>query len=249
MKVSIITVTYNSSSTIKYSIESVLSQDYNNIEYIIIDGDSKDNTLDVINKYSKNVSVIISEPDKGIYDAMNKGIENATGDIIGILNSDDFFTSNNIISKVVKAFKENDIDAIYGDIHFVDSNDLNKTVRYYSSSIFRPFLFRFGLMPAHPSFYVKSSCYDQFGNYSLNYKIASDFDLLVRFLYLHKIKYKYIKEDFVTMRMGGISTKGLSNKLLLNKEIINSCKRHGIYTNSFFLFLKYIYKFFELKFS
>lgn len=246
MKISIITATYNSEATIKDTLESVNAQTYPDIEHIIVDGASKDNTLDLVKKYGKRVSLIISEPDKGIYDAMNKGIKAATGDVIGILNSDDFFTSDNVISAIVFAFENNDIDAVYGDVHYVNPENLNKCVRYYSSAVFKPSLFKFGLMPAHPSFYVKRSCYEKYGLYSLDYKIASDFDLLIRFLYTHKIKYRYLKKDFVTMRTGGASTKNLNSRMLLNKEDLKACRKYGIATNIFMIMFKYFYKIFEL---
>jgi len=247
MKISIITATYNSEATIKDTLESVNAQTYPDIEHIIVDGASKDNTLDLVKKYGKRVSLIISEPDKGIYDAMNKGIKAATGDVIGILNSDDFFTSDDVISAIVFAFENNDIDAVYGDVHYVNPENLNKCVRYYSSAVFKPSLFKFGLMPAHPSFYVKRSCYEKYGVYSLDYQIASDFDLLIRFLYTHKIKYQYLKKDFVTMRTGGESTKNLNNRMLLNKEDLKACRKYGITTNMFMIMFKYVYKIFELK--
>lgn len=247
MKISIITSTYNSAVTILDTLESVNAQTYPNIEHIIVDGGSFDNTLDIVKDYGNKIATIISEPDKGIYDAMNKGIMAATGDIIGILNSDDFFTSTDVISTIVKKFEESSIDALYGDVHFVNPDNLKKTVRYYSSAIFRPSLFRFGFMPAHPSFYMKKSCYEKFGLYSLDYKIASDYDLLIRYLYLHKIKYKYIKKDFVTMRTGGISTENVNSRIILNKEIIKACRQYGIYTNMLLLSLKYLYKIFELR--
>lgn len=247
MRISIITATYNSASTIRDTLESVNAQTYPDIEHIIVDGASKDNTLDLVKKYGKRVSLIISEPDKGIYDAMNKGIKAATGDVIGILNSDDFFTSDDVISAIVFAFENNDIDAVYGDVHYVNPENLNKCVRYYSSAVFKPSLFKFGLMPAHPSFYVKRSCYEKYGVYSLDYQIASDFDLLIRFLYTHKIKYRYLKKDFVTMRTGGESTKNLNNRMLLNKEDLKACRKYGITTNMFMIMFKYVYKIFELK--
>lgn len=246
MKISIITATYNSEATIRDTLESVNAQTYPHIEHIIVDGNSKDNTLEIVKKYGKRVSLIISEPDKGIYDAMNKGIKAATGDVIGILNSDDFFTSDNVISAIVFAFENNDIDAVYGDVHYVNPENLNKCVRYYSSAVFKPSLFKFGLMPAHPSFYVKRSCYEKYGLYSLDYKIASDFDLLIRFLYTHKIKYRYLKKDFVTMRTGGASTKNLNSRMLLNKEDLKACRKYGIATNIFMIMFKYLYKIFEL---
>jgi glycosyltransferase involved in cell wall biosynthesis len=247
MKISIITATYNSASTIKECIESVNAQTYKNIEHIIIDGASKDNTLEIINNLPNRVTKIVSEPDKGIYDAMNKGIKAATGDVIGILNSDDFFTSDNIIEIVVENFKNCDIDALYGDVHFVNPDDITKSVRYYSSAIFKPSLFRFGFMPAHPSFYMKRECYEKYGLYSLDYKIASDYDLLIRYLHREKIKYKYINKDFVTMRTGGVSTENFNSIVTLNKEIVRACKKYGIYTNMFILSFKYLYKLFELR--
>ena len=247
MKISIITATYNSGSTLRDTIRSVLSQSYPDIEYIIVDGGSKDNTLEIINEHKDKISKVISEPDKGIYDAMNKGIRMATGDIVGILNSDDFFTSTDVIENIAKAFESNDIDAVFGDIHFVKPDNLKRPVRHYSSSIFRPALFRFGFMPAHPSFYVKRICYEKYGLYDLNYKIASDYDLLIRFLYVNKITYKYLNMDFVTMRVGGVSTENVKSRVVLNKEIVRACRKYGIYTNLFVLSLKYIYKIFELR--
>lgn len=247
MKISIITATYNSAAHIADCVKSVNDQTYDDIEHIIIDGASSDDTLEIIKSIPNRVAKIVSEPDKGIYDAMNKGIKAATGDVIGILNSDDFFTSDDVISAIFFAFENNDIDAVYGDVHYVNPENLNKCVRYYSSAVFKPSLFKFGLMPAHPSFYVKRSCYEKYGVYSLDYKIASDFDLLIRFLYTHKIKYRYLKKDFVTMRTGGESTKNLNNRMLLNKEDLKACRKYGITTNMFMIMFKYVYKIFELK--
>ena len=164
-----------------------------------------------------------------------------------ILNSDDFFTSDNIIETVADNFKKDNIDAFYGDIHFVNPDDLSKTVRYYSSAIFKPSLFRFGFMPAHPSFYMKKECYDKYGLYALDYKIASDYDLLIRYLYKERINYKYLKKDFVTMRTGGVSTENFNSRVTLNREIVRACKKYGIKTNMFLLSFKYLYKIFELR--
>ena len=225
MKISIITATYNSEAHIADCVRSVNSQTYDNIEHIIIDGASKDNTVKIIEETPNRVAKIVSEPDKGIYDAMNKGIRMATGDVIGILNSDDFFTSDDVIEKVVDTFNNNDIDALYGDVHFVDPNDLNKCVRYYSSAIFKPPLFRFCFMPAHPSFYMKRECYEKHGLYALDYKISSDFDLLVRYILKEKINCKYLKKDFVTMRTGGVSTENFNSRVTLNREIVKACKK------------------------
>lgn len=246
MKVSIITATYNSAETVRDTIKSVFLQNYEDIEYIIIDGGSKDNTLDIVDEYKGIISKVVSEPDNGIYDAMNKGIRMATGDVVGILNSDDFYTSNNVISKIVAEFQKEKVDAVYGDIHFVRSHDLNTCVRYYSSKHFRSSYFRFGFMPAHPSFYVKRECYVKYGLYALDYKIAADFDILVRFIHKHKIKCKYIPLDFVTMRMGGASTDGLRSKLTLNEEDVRACRKYGIFTVRSFMMMRYVYKVFEL---
>ena len=247
MKISIITATYNSEAHIADCVRSVNSQTYDNIEHIIIDGASKDNTVKIIEETPNRVAKIVSEPDKGIYDAMNKGINLATGDVIGILNSDDFFTSNDVTETVADAFSNSDIDALYGDVHFVNPDDLTKSVRYYSSSIFKPSLFRFGFMPAHPSFYMKRECYEKHGLYALDYKIASDYDLLIRYLFKEKINYKYLKKDFVTMRTGGVSTENFNSRVTLNREIVKACKKYGIKTNMFLLSLKYLYKIFELR--
>ena len=247
MKISIITATYNSAATIKDTLLSVNVQTYPDIEHIIVDGASKDNTLEIVKEFGKRVAKLISEPDKGIYDAMNKGIRAATGDVIGILNSDDFFSSNDVLSVVAKTFQENKIDALYGDVHFVNPDNLNKKVRYYSSKLFKPSLFRLGFMPAHPSFYMKRECYQKHGLYSLDYKIASDYDLLIKYLYKERINYQYLEKDFVTMRTGGISTKNIHSRLLLNKEILKACRKYGIKTNLFLLSLKYFYKIFELR--
>lgn len=250
MKISIITVTYNSAETIEATIRSVLRQTYKHIEYIIIDGKSTDDTINIIRRFEPHFNgnmKWMSEADKGIYDAMNKGIRMATGNIIGILNSDDFFTSDNILEQI--AANINDVDAVYGDIHFIKSSNPDKCVRYYSSKIFRPPLLRYGLMPAHPSFYVRREIYERYGLYSLDYKIAADYDMMVRLFHKHKIKTKYLSLDFVTMRTGGISTKDMSNRWLITKEDVTACRRNGLYTNTLLICMKYLIKIFELKLS
>lgn len=244
MKLSIITATWNSDKTLRNTIDSVLKQSYRNIEYIIIDGLSKDNTINIIKEYEplfEGRLKWVSEKDKGIYDAMNKGIRMATGDVVGILNSDDFFTSNDIIEKVVEEFT-NDIDAVYGDIHFVNPDNLQKCVRYYSSKIFKRSLMRMGFIPAHPSFYCRKRCFDKFGYYKTDYKIGADFDLLLRFIYINHIRIKYLPIDMVTMRTGGVSTNGLKSIMVGMNEYLRSFKENKIKTNRFILSLKYFYK-------
>jgi glycosyltransferase involved in cell wall biosynthesis len=249
MKVSIITVAYNSANTIETTINSVLNQTHKDIEYIIVDGNSNDDTLNIIRKYEvafEGRMSYVSEKDCGIYDAMNKGLKMAQGDVVGILNSDDFFSDTTVVENFVKEF-DNNIDAVYGDVHFVKGENLNKCVRYYSSAIFRPWLLRFGFMPAHPSFYVRKEIYEKYGYYSLDYKIAADYDIMVRFIYNHKIKAKYIKMDFVTMRTGGMSNQSIKNRLITSKEDVKACTTNGLYTNIFFVCFKYFFKVFEFK--
>lgn len=257
MKISIVTAAYNSGKTIRDTLESVLRQTYDNYELIIKDGGSKDNTLDICRDYEQRFNgrmKIISAPDKGIYDAMNQGISSASGDIVGILNSDDFYTSDDILITVADTFaKEYTIDALYGDVHYVDSQDTNKIVRFYSSRLFRRSWMRFGFMPAHPSFYCRKETYDRYmikGCYfNTSYKIAADFENLLRMIFVHKIKTIYIKKDFVTMRTGGASSSGITSHKQINKDHLRALKENGINSNYFFLSIRYLYKILELIYS
>jgi glycosyltransferase involved in cell wall biosynthesis len=237
-KVSIITVCFNSAKTIRDTIESVLSQDYPDIEYIVIDGGSSDETISIINEYSDRISAIVSERDRGIYDAMNKGIALATGDIVGMLNSDDVYASGHAVSELMKKMSDAKADSVFADLVIVDPLDLGKALRYYDSSYFTPRKFRFGWMPAHPTFFVKRSLYEKVGFYSLDYKISADYEMLIRLLWVERATYAYLPKPVVRMRHGGASTSGLDRNWLLNKEIVNACKSHGIYTNMGILALK-----------
>lgn len=251
MKVSLITVTFNSGMTLRDTIQSVLSQSFPDIEYILVDGLSQDRTIKIVKEYEplfQNRLKWVSEKDSGLYDAMNKGIRMATGDIIGIINSDDFYFRNDVITKIVEAFNDNNVQAIYGDVRFVNPNNLDRTVRYYSSKRFVPSLFRFGFMPAHPTFFTYRKYFDQLGYYKTNYKIAADYELLVRFLYVHRLKSKYLPLDFMKMRTGGASTASIKSNILLNEEIVRACKENGIWTCYPLLLLKYLVKIFELIF-
>lgn len=244
MKFTIITVCYNAEKTIEQTILSVINQKYSLIEYIIIDGGSSDNTLNIISKYSNSINKIISEKDNGIYDALNKGIKNSTGDIIGILNADDEFFDNSIIEKIAKSFLLNStIDSIIGDIVF--QNNSNKTIRYYSSRKWSVNKFSWGFMPPHPSFYCKRVCFDKYGKYLTDFKIAADFELLIRFLKIHKVSFKYLPIIMVKMKLGGASTSGFSSLLTINKEIYRACNLNGIKTNYLKLYSKYFLKIFE----
>lgn len=250
MKISLITTTYNSASTLRDTIDSVLRQNYDALEYIIVDGCSIDGTQAIIESYAYAFGGKmrwISEKDRGLYDAMNKGIEMATGHVVGILNSDDFFTSDDVLATVAKSFSDDatDLDAIYGDIHFVKPDNLSQNVRYYSSRYFRTWQMRFGYMPAHPSFYARRSVFQRYGLYSLDYSLAADYDMMVRLLCKHNIKTRYIPKDFVTMRTGGLSTSSLKHRLILTKEDAKACRRNGIYSNFLLCSVKYFTKIFE----
>jgi glycosyltransferase involved in cell wall biosynthesis len=238
MKISIITVVYNNQHTIAHAIESVLKQKYKNIEYIIIDGASTDGTVDLVKSYGDKISKFVSESDKGIYDAMNKGVALATGDIVGILNSDDFYINEFVIEKVIKEFDEKGVDSVYADLVFVNPNNLEKTVRYYDSNQFDPSRFAYGWMPAHPTFFVKKEIYNKYGAFRTDLRIGADFDILVRFLYTHKISYSYIQEVLVKMRVGGVSTS-FGSIWINNIEALKVCRENEIDTNIFKILSKY----------
>lgn len=245
MRVSIITVSYNSASTIADTIDSILSQSYKDIEYVVIDGASSDRTKDIVTSFGNRIAKFISEPDEGLYDAINKGIRIATGDVVGILNSDDFFPNDRVVEKIARAFEENEIDAVIGDVQFVSPADTSKIVRFFSSRKFTLEKLRFGYMPPHPSFYVKREFYEKYGYYKTDYKIAADYELVLRFFLIHHIKYKYIEMPFVTMRSGGVSNETIGSNITLNKEIVRACRENGVKTNFLFIYSKYFTKIFQ----
>ncbi len=246
MKVTIITAVYNGAEHIKSCIESILGQDYPEIEYIVVDGASKDNTLEIVKSFGDKIAKVISEPDKGMYDAMNKGLRMATGDIVGILNSDDFYVNPHIITDIVAEFERSKADSLYADIAFVSKDNLDKVIRYYSSASFKPWKFRFGYMPAHPSFFLKRSIYEKHGLFKTDYKLCADFDLIVRLYHTYKISYTYLPKMVVKMRMGGKSNQSIGNIMLLNREILRGCLENGISSTIIFIYLKYFTKVFEL---
>jgi glycosyltransferase involved in cell wall biosynthesis len=245
LTISVITVSYNSITTIKDTINSVLAQTYPNIEYIIVDGSSTDGTVELIRSFGNRITKFVSEPDNGVYDAINKGIRLATGNIVGILNSDDFFYDNTVIQKISECFNYENTDAIFGDVQFFNPSKPGKIVRYYSSGKFQPGKFKFGFMPAHPSFYAKRELFEKLGYYKIDYKIAADYELLLRFLLINSIKYKYLKMPFVSMRTGGLSNRSFKSNFTLNKEILRACKENGVKTNYFCIYSKYFRKIFE----
>lgn len=246
MKVSIITVTYNSAETLADTIRSVAMQKGVDVEFIIVDGKSKDGTVQVIESHHDQVHCWISEPDKGLYDAINKGLRMATGDIVGVLHSDDFYHREDTLAQVVNAFQEYGVDSVFGDVIFVKPDDLSKTVRYYDSGKFSPEKFRNGIMPAHPAFFTYRKNYEQYGFYRTDYKIAADFELLVRFLHTHRLSYYHLPVDLITMRTGGLSTKSWKSNLIINQEDLRACRENGIETNYFRLYSRYFGKIREL---
>jgi glycosyltransferase involved in cell wall biosynthesis len=244
VKISIITVCYNSEKTIERTIKSVLSQNYNNIEYIVVDGGSKDSTVKIIKNYTDSIHEFITEKDDGIYDAINKGIYMSSGDIVGILNSDDIFSNENIISDVAKIFIEKpQLDSIIGNIAFINNNE--KIIRVYNSQNWTPNRFVYGFMPPHPSFYCKRELFHKFGGYKKDYKIAADYELLIRFLKIHQISYYQLNTIMVLMNLGGVSTKSFKSTFLLNREVKRACEQNGLKTNFLKLYSKYFFKILE----
>ncbi len=229
MKVSIVTGTYNSAEFVKSCIESVNNQDYSDIEHIIIDGASKDNTVEIIKNCQSRVVKIVSEPDNGIYDAMNKGLKLATGDIVAILNSDDFYNSNQVISTVVKKFKEHHLDCLYGNLFYVNQQNPDIIVRNWATGEYNKNKgFKYGWHPAHPTFFVGNHVYKQHGYFNLDFKIAADFELMLRFLQKHNLKGYYLDTPIVRMRLGGESNKSIKNIVRGNKECIKAFKANDL---------------------
>lgn len=245
MKISIVTVTYNSVSTVENCISSINEQTFKDIDYVVVDGSSTDGTLDLLKKNSKYISTLISQPDNGIYDAMNKGIGLAKGDIIGFLNSDDFYVNNQIIDRVAKVFSEDPlVEACYADLIYVDQKNTSKVIRYWQSNKFKSGDFLKGWSPPHPTFFIRSSIYKRYGNFNLNYKYASDVELMMRLMEVYKIRVKYIPEIWVKMRTGGVSNKNLRNILIQNQEVLHALRAYKLPVNTIiFLINKIILRF------
>lgn len=241
IKISIITVVYNNENTIEDTIISVLNQDYKNFEYIIIDGNSTDNTLLKVYSYDKFINQVISENDFGIYDAMNKGINLASGDVIGFINADDFYFANNVFSKVEESFRNHNIDACYSDLCYIDKLNTSKIIRYWKSSIYKPNSFINGWSPPHPTFFARSSIYKKYGNFNLSYKIAADWELMFRFIEINKIRIEYIPDVFVKMRVGGVSNSSFKNIFNQNLEILLALYRYGFRLKIILFFILKVY--------
>lgn len=245
MKVSIITVTYNSSTTIEDTVKSVLAQTHPDIEYIIVDGDSTDNTLKKIQPYSDRIAKIVSEKDQGMYDGLNKGIDLATGDIIGILNSDDFYTDKFVVEEVVKKIHEESSDAVYADLKYVDSEKPDKIVRNWKSGKYKKGDFLYGWMPPHPTFFVKKDIYKKFGHFTLDLKSAADYELMLRLIHKHHIHLSYLDRVIVKMRVGGMSNSSLKNRINANKEDRKAWRMNQLKPKFYTLWLKPLRKIFQ----
>lgn len=240
MRISLVTVVYNASDTIARCIESVISQKYHNLEYIIIDGGSTDNTLQIIEQYKSSISIIVSEHDHGIYDAMNKGIRLATGQIVGTLNADDFFAADDVLLSVAKAFTNSHADAVYGDLDIIDQN--GKGIRKWRSKQCGSNSFNRGFMPPHPTFYCKTSLFEKLGFYSLEYGSAADYELMVRFMHLYQIKSFYLNKVMVKMVAGGVSNKNLKNRIKAWQNDLKAMRKNGVSFPVFTLLLKPLIK-------
>lgn len=228
MKVSIITVTYNSSKYIEDCINSIIRQDYKDIEYIIIDGGSTDGTVEIIEKNSQYIFKWISEEDGGMYDALNKGMRLATGDVVGILNSDDVLASADVISAIVKSFEEHNVDSLYGDLVYVDPNDLQKILRFWKGLPYKRRRFNYGWMPAHPTFYVRRELIEKYGGYESHYYTAADFEFMARYLYRFRISSYYLPKLIVKMRAGGASNESIYSRLRANRRDYLAMKKNKI---------------------
>ena len=237
-KVSIITVCYNSAKTIEDTIKSVINQTYDNIEYIIIDGLSTDNTLEIVNKYQSNISKIVSENDKGLYDAINKGISLAAGDIIANINSDDFYIDNNVIADVVEKMLSEKSDTLYADLFYVDPINTNNITRNWISGIYKKGMFFKGWMPPHPTFFVKKSVYNKYGGFNLELKSAADYEIMLRFIHKNECSISYLPRVIVKMRTGGVSNSSLKNRIRANREDKKAWKINGIKPKPYTLIFK-----------
>ena len=244
MKISIITVVYNNSSTIEDTINSIINQTYGEIEYIIIDGASTDGTLDIINKYIDAIDIFISEKDHGIYDAMNKGIKLATGEVIGILNSDDIYFNNFVIETIVTAFElEKDLDILYGNLVYVKKHNINHIVRNWISKSYYNKYFDYGNVPPHPSLFIKNIVYKKSGLFNLDFRLAADYEFMLRIFKSNLYKNRYIPSTIVKMRLGGATNNSIKNIVKGNVEILNAWKINGLHAPFTLMFVRFFKRF------
>ena len=239
MKVSVITATYNRDATIVRAISSVKSQIYTDIQVIVIDGASQDDTISLVSPMLDDKDILQSEPDQGIYDALNKGLDLADGEIVAFLHSDDLYFDNNVISKVVEIFSDDSVDVVYGDVCFFSGSSVTKTKRRYRSDKLSERNLAWGKMPAHPAIFIRRQIYEEIGYFETDFQIAADYEFLCRLVQYANLKSVYLSSVLVRMELGGASTGGVSNTILLNKEVFRAIRKNGIYTNIFMLLSKY----------
>ena len=228
MRVSIITIVFNNATTVSDAVQSVLSQDYKDIEYIVIDGKSTDGTVEIIEKYGSLIDTFISEPDGGLYDAINKGIYLATGDVIGLLHSDDVFANDHVVSDIVKTFESQNVDSVYGDLDYVERDNMNGIVRKWKSGPYDRKNFIYGWMPPHPTFYVRKSCFEKYGYYDMTFGSAADYELMLRLLFKFDVTAAYLPEVMVKMRVGGKSNASIKNRIMANSQDYRAWLKNGL---------------------
>jgi len=226
LKISLITVCQNAERTLARCIESVITQDYKNIEYIVIDGGSTDGTLQIIDQYKAHIDFFVSEPDSGIYDAMNKGIKHSSGNIIGILNSDDFFAYKDIISSVASVFAEKNVDVLYGNLDYINPN--GGIIRKWNAGVYKDGKFNWGWMPPHPTFYCKRSLFESLGLYDLGFGSAADYELMLRYIHLNKVNVCYLNKTMVKMSIGGVSNRSYFNRLKAWRGDFKAMRKNGV---------------------
>ena len=248
MRISVITVCYNSVRSIRRCIDSVVNQTFLNVEHIIIDGGSTDGTMDVLSEFSEHISFLASEPDSGIYNAMNKGLHHVTGDVVCFLNSDDWYKDEHVLEDVVNLFLREQCEVVFGGVSFISSRVRDKVVRAYPAKGFRPDNLRRGWMPPHPGVFCKKFIFDEIGWFNEDYKIAGDFDFILRLFLDRDVKYRVLDQAVVLMSLGGVSTSGLRSSILLNREIAKSCRDNGLKSNIFLLLSRYPLKYLIGKF-
>ena len=245
MKISIITAVFNAAGTIEEALLSVARQTHPDVEHIVVDGGSTDGTREIIDRYRHRIAKVVFEPDRGVYDAMNKGLALASGDVIGFLNADDLYASKDVLSRVVSIMEREGLDALFGDVEFFKPKDPTRTVRRYRSARFSPDQIALGWMPAHPALFLRRRVYESYGHFRTDYRIAGDFEYCARIFHNNTLVYRSLPETLVRMRTGGISTSGWRNTVLLNREVLRACRENGINTNILKIFSKYPAKLME----
>ena len=243
MRISVITVCYNAASTLKDAVDSVLGQVPDaeapfDLEYIVVDGASTDGTLDLLAPYRERIATLISEPDQGLYDAMNKGVQAATGDVVAILNADDVYASTDVLASVAATFRDSGAEAVYGDLHYVAADDLSKVTRRWNAGTYRPGAFRRGWMPPHPALFVRRACYHRWGHFTLALRSAADYELMLRFIHRHGMTLAYLPQTLVLMRAGGVSNASLKHRIRAHREDWKAWRMNGYHPSPFTMLAK-----------